>query len=61
MERSRPRCEGRHADARGLQVSPGGLQQNELVKRPIGDFLEFKFLQAFHLLNFRPAKFLAPA
>jgi len=59
------RC--RHGDARGLEVSPRGLLQNELVKRQIGDrlaqpaVLEFEVLQALHLLDLQPAELLAPA
>src|SRR5262245_31701953 len=57
----------RHGDARGLEVSPRGLLQNELVQRQIGDrlaqpaVLEFEVLQALHLLNLQPAELLAPA
>src|SRR5262249_38071091 len=56
----------RHGDARGLEVSPGGLLQNELVQRQIRDglaqpaVLELKVLQALHLLGFQPAELLAP-
>src|SRR5262249_33288947 len=52
--------------ARGLEVSPGGLLQNELVQRQIGNrlaqpaVLELKVLQALHLLALQPAKLLAP-
>src|SRR5262249_30993435 len=55
----------RHGDARGLEVSPGGLLQNELVQRQIRDglaqppVLELKVLQALHLLGFQPAELLA--
>src|SRR2546421_1218183 len=58
------RC--RHGNARGLEVSPGGLLQNELVQRQIRDrlaqpaVLEFKVLQALHLLALQPAELLAP-
>src|SRR6202040_2343687 len=53
-------------DARGLEVSPGGLLQNELVQRQIGNrlaepaVLELKVLQALHLLALQPTKLLAP-
>src|SRR5215468_4796495 len=53
-------------DARGLEVSPGGLLQNELVQRQIGNrlaqpaVLELKVLQALHLLGLQPAELLAP-
>src|SRR6516164_9560652 len=56
----------RHGDARGLEVSPGGLQQNELVQRQIRDclaqsaVLKLKVLQALHLLGLKPAELLAP-
>src|SRR5262249_41881880 len=49
-----------------LEVSPGGLLQNELVQRQIRDclaqpaVLELKILQALHLLALQPAKLLAP-
>src|SRR5215831_9422898 len=55
-----------HGDARGLEVSPGGLLQNELVQRQIRDglaqpaVLELKVLQALHLPSFQPAELLAP-
>src|SRR5438132_13668616 len=54
----------RHGDARGLEVSPGSLLQNELVQRQIRDrlaqpaVLELKLLQALDLLNLQPAKTL---
>ena len=47
----------RHGDARGLEVPPGSLLQNELVQGQIGHrfaqpgVLELKLLQAFHLLD----------
>ena len=50
----------RHADARGLEVSPGGFLQNELVKRQIGDrlakpvVLELKLLQPLYLFDLQP-------
>src|SRR5262249_39661621 len=56
----------RHGDARSLEVSPGGLLQNELVQRQIRDrlaqpaVLELKVLQALHLLGFQSAELLAP-
>src|SRR5215813_2071547 len=56
----------RHGDARGLEVSPGGLLQYELVQRQIRDcltqpaVLELKVLQALHLLGLQPAKLRAP-
>src|SRR5262249_40122694 len=54
-------------DARGLEVSPGSLLQNELVQRQIRDrlaqpaVLELKLLQALDLLDLQPAKLLTPA
>src|SRR5215467_14164363 len=57
----------RHGDARGLEVSPGSLLQNELVQRQIRDrlaqpaVLELKVLQALHLLDLQPVKLLTPA
>src|SRR6516165_4098887 len=59
-------CSSRHGDARGLEVSPSSLLQNELVQRQIGNrlaqpaVLEPKVLQALHLLGFQPAEILAP-
>ena len=56
-----------NAGTRGLQVSLGGLLQDELVKRQIGDrlakpvVLELKLLQPLYLFDLPPAKFLAPA
>src|SRR6266566_574680 len=56
----------RHGDARGLEVSPRGLLQNELVQRQIRDrlaqpaVLELKVLQTLHLLALQPAELLAP-
>src|SRR6185437_13171752 len=56
----------RHGDARGLEVSPGGLLQNELVQRQIRDglaqpaVLELKVLQTLHLLALQPTELLAP-
>src|SRR5262249_32705879 len=56
----------RHGDARGLEVSPGSLLQNELVQRQIRDrlaqpaVLELKLLQALDLLDLQPAKLLTP-
>src|SRR5262249_36188769 len=53
-------------DARGLEVSPGGVLQNEFVQRQIRDrlaqpvVLELKVLQALHLLGLQPAELLAP-
>src|SRR5262249_12634830 len=50
----------------GLEVSPGGLLQNELVQRQIRDclaqpaVLELKVLQALHLLGLQPAELLPP-
>src|SRR5262249_15749887 len=49
-----------------LRSFPGGLLQNELVQRQIGNrlaqpaVLELKVLQALHLLGFQPAELLAP-
>src|SRR5262249_7960825 len=49
-----------------LEVSPGGLLQNELVQRQIRDglaqpaVLQLKVLEALHLLALQPAKLLAP-
>src|SRR4029453_2593812 len=56
----------RHGDARGLEVSPRSLLQNELIQRQIGNrlaqpaVLELKVLQALHLLGLQPTKLLAP-
>src|SRR5215467_8674345 len=56
----------RLGDARGLEVSPNSLLQNELIQRQIGNrlaqsaVLELKVLQALHLLGLQPAKLLAP-
>jgi hypothetical protein len=56
-----------NAGTRGLQVSLGGLLQDELVKRQIGDRLakpvvpELKLLQPLYLFDLHPARFLAPA
>src|SRR6266536_3466578 len=56
----------RHGDARGLEVSPSSLLQNELIQRQIGNrlaqpaVLELKVLQAFHLLDLQPTELLAP-
>jgi hypothetical protein len=56
-----------NAGTRGLQVSLGGLLQDELVKRQIGDRLakpvvpELKLLQPLYLFDLHPASFLAPA
>src|SRR5262249_32095367 len=50
----------RHGDARGSEVSPGSLLQNELIQRQIGNrlaqpaVLELKVLQALHLLGLQP-------
>src|SRR5262249_49846195 len=52
-----PTAQWRHGDARGLEVSPGGLLQNELVQHQIGNrlaqpaVLQLKVLQALHLLG----------
>src|SRR5262249_10170700 len=57
----------RHGDARGLEVSPSSLLQNELIQRQIGNHLaqpavlELKVLQALHLLDLQPTELLAPA
>src|SRR5262249_27545608 len=62
--RAASRCT--HREAGGLEVSPGGLLQNELVQRQIRDglaqpaVLELKVLQALHLPSFQPAELLAP-
>jgi hypothetical protein len=54
-------AQSRHGDARGLEVSPGGLLQNELVQRQIRDglaqpaVLELKVLQALHLSKRLPS------
>src|SRR5215467_7639010 len=54
----------RLGDARGLEVSPSSLLQNELIQRQIGNrlaqsaVLELKVLQALHLLGLQPAKLL---
>jgi hypothetical protein len=56
----------RHGDARGLEVSPGCLLQNELVQRQVGDrlaktgILRLELLQALDLLSFQPAVLLPP-
>src|SRR5262249_20128266 len=56
----------RHGDARGLEVSPGGLLQNELIQRQIGNrlaqpaVLQLKVLQALHLFGLHPAELLTP-
>src|SRR5512132_2324907 len=52
----------RHGDARGLEVSPGSLLQNELIQRQIGNrlaqpaVLELKVLQALHLFGLQPTE-----
>jgi hypothetical protein len=49
-----------HGDARGLEVSPSSLLQNELIQRQIGNrlaqpaILELKVLQAFTCSVFSP-------
>src|SRR3954471_2256521 len=59
-------AQSRHGDARGLEVSPSSLLQNELIQRQIRNrltqsaVLELKVLQALHLLRLQPAKLLAP-
>jgi hypothetical protein len=56
----------RHGDARGLEVSPSSLPQNELIQRQIGNplaqpaVLELKVLQALHLLGIQPTELLTP-
>ena len=53
--------------ARGLEVSPGSLLQNELIKRQIGNspaksvVLCLEILQPLHLISFEPTELLAPA
>src|SRR5262249_61020316 len=53
-------------DARGLEVSPGGLRQNDLVQRQIRDclaqpaVLKLKVLQTLHLLGLQPTELLTP-
>src|SRR5215813_15355148 len=57
----------RNGDARGLEVSPSSLLQNELFQRQIGNrpaqpaIRELKVLQALHLLDLQPTELLAPA
>jgi hypothetical protein len=57
----------RHEDARGLEISPGSIPQNEVVQRQIRyglakpAVLELKLLQTLHLLDLQPAKLLTPA
>ena len=59
------RC--RHGDARGLEVSPGGLPENEFIQRQIryrssqSPVLGLQFLQPLDLIAPQPAKLLAPA
>jgi hypothetical protein len=52
----------RHGDARGLEVSPSSLLQNELIQRQTGNrlVLKLKVLQALHLLGLQPTELLAP-
>src|SRR5208283_3455157 len=56
----------RRGDARGLEVSPGSLLQNELVQRQVRDrpaqtgILLLELLQALHLVGLEPAVLLPP-
>src|SRR5262249_49765801 len=56
----------RHSDARGLEVSPSSLLQNQLIQRQIRNrlaqpaVLELKVLQPLHLLDLQPTELLAP-
>ena len=55
----------RRADARGLEVSLGGLGQDQLVEREIGDgfthptVLKLQLFEPLHLVGFEPAELLA--
>src|SRR5215207_9381007 len=57
----------RPGDARGLEVSPGCLLQNQLVQRQVGNrsaqprVLSLEILQSLDLVALEPAKLLAPA
>src|SRR5829696_636986 len=59
------RC--RPGDARGLEVSPGCLLQDQLVQRQVGNrsaqprVLSLEILQSLDLIALEPAKLLAPA
>src|SRR5262249_24619723 len=59
-------CSMQERDARGLEVSPSSLLENELIQRQIGNrlaqpaVLELKVLQAFHRLGLAPATLRAP-
>src|SRR5664280_1348253 len=59
-------CSIQRGGARGLEVSPGSLLQDEFVQCQVGDrpaqtgILRLKLLQAFHLLGLQPAVLLAP-
>src|SRR6188768_1937520 len=61
----RARC--RPGDARGLEVSPGCLLQDQLVQRQVGNrsaqprVLSLEILQSLDLIALEPAKLLAPA
>src|SRR5215207_1181836 len=61
----RARC--RPGDARGLEVSPGCLLQDQLVQRQVGNrsaqprVLSLESLQSLDLIALEPAKLLAPA
>src|SRR5215208_3841275 len=61
----RARC--RPGEARGLEVSPGCLLQNQLVQRQVGNrsaqprVLSLEILQSLDLVALEPAKLLAPA
>src|SRR5215203_4633924 len=61
----RARC--RPGDARGLEVSPGCLLQDQLVQRQVGNrsaqprVLSLEILQPLDLIALEPAKLLAPA
>src|SRR3954452_3122136 len=59
-----PRC--RPGDARGLEVSPGCLLQDQLVQREVRNrsaqprVLSLEILQSLDLIALQPAKLLAP-
>src|SRR5215210_940193 len=57
----------RRADARGSEVSPGGLLQDQLVEGEVGDgfaqasILGLQLLHALDLVRLQPAVLLTPA
>src|SRR3974390_1288253 len=59
------RC--RRAGARGLEVSLGGLGQDQLVQREVGyhlaqsAVLKFQLFQPLHLIGFQPTELLPPS